>query len=271
MKLTGQFRQFLARTFRPVRFCSVVLFLQVPKKCTDLDPSLSLVYNLIFGTCANSHARTISCLGAHDVRTITQRSCGLCGDSRSSLRRFVEGVGNGKSGFWNDEFSDNAIFQFDITSCFCYVVVAISTWRIFGNTARFDRVCLTSFICTVVKFTRVRWTNNPQICRSGRCCKCIAPVAELIRLKMSCRSWGPGIYSHRISYGDSICAWMPNFLALWDHDCLKKIALCMEFHERRIWQESCQCTTQPHTLSSRRDLVGQVVDLNYVINNIPSW
>ena len=95
----------------------------------------------------------MSCLGAHDVRTVMQRSCGLCGDSRNSLKRFVEGDGKCKSGSCNDEISYNVIFQLDITRCFCYVVAAISTWRIFGNTAGFDRVCSISFICTVAKLT----------------------------------------------------------------------------------------------------------------------
>ena len=34
--------------FFGIRFCSAILFSQVPKKCTDLD--LSLLYNLILGT-----------------------------------------------------------------------------------------------------------------------------------------------------------------------------------------------------------------------------
>ena len=100
------------------RFYQAVLFSHVPKKCTDLN--VSLLYTLILGTfIANSHAKIISCLCVHDVRTVVQRSCGLCGDSKSSLKRFVEGVGKSKSGSWNDKFSDNAIFQFDITRCFC--------------------------------------------------------------------------------------------------------------------------------------------------------
>jgi len=142
------------------RFYQAVLFSHVPKKCTDLN--VSLLYTLILGTfIANSHAKIISCLCVHDVRTVVQRSCGLCGDSRSSLKRFVEGVGKSKSGSWNDDFSDNVILKFDITSCFCYVVVVISMLRIFGNTAGFDRVGSISFICTVVKLIRVTCRYNP--------------------------------------------------------------------------------------------------------------
>ena len=46
----GKFDCFCGRSaiFPESRFCSAVLFSQVPKKCTDLD--LSLLYNLIFGT-----------------------------------------------------------------------------------------------------------------------------------------------------------------------------------------------------------------------------
>ena len=133
----------------------------------------------------------ISCPSAHNVRTVAQRSCGRL---RWLSKRFVEGVRKSKSGSWN-EFSDNIIFQFDLTRCFCYVVVAISMLRIFGNTAGFDRVGSISFISTVVKLTRMTFMNNPQFHILATCSKDVALLAKAVDLCMSC-SWDPGFDSH---------------------------------------------------------------------------
>jgi len=120
-------------------------------------------------------------------------------------KRFVEGVRKSKSGSWNDEFSDNVIFQSDITN---YVVVAISVLQIFGNTDGFDRVGSISFICTVVKLIRVTcrckitnpqirklWITDPQIRTFAPCSKDVALVTKLVGLRMSCY-WDPGFDPH---------------------------------------------------------------------------
>ena len=75
--------------FSGIRFYSELLFSQVPKKCTNLD--LSLIYNLTLGTCSK-FARKNNFLSLCARRcTVAQRSCGLCGDSRSSLKKIRRG------------------------------------------------------------------------------------------------------------------------------------------------------------------------------------
>ena len=165
---------------------------------------------------ASSHTKMFSCLCAHDVRIVAQRSCRLCSDSRSSIKRFVEVVGKSKSGSWFDDFSDNVIFQFDITRCFSYVVVAISMLRIFGNTIRFDRVGSISLICNVVNLTRVTCRCNPQIHEFAPCSKDLALVAKLMELRTTC-SWDPRFESCGI-----LNLWLINFLSFWDYDCFQK-------------------------------------------------
>ena len=124
-----------------------VLFSQVPKKCTDLD--LSLLYNLIFGT-HSKFARNNNILSRCARRS--HRRAALLRTlqwPRSSVKRFVEGVEKSKSGSRNDD----ALFQFKITRCFSYKVVAIFAWRILGQHSRI-RSCLFHIIhfhCSKIK------------------------------------------------------------------------------------------------------------------------
>jgi len=66
--------------------------------------------------------------------------------------------------------------------------IATITWKmlqIFGNTAGFDRLVSISFICTVVKLTRVTCTYYPQIHIFVMCSKDVALVAEWGELRPS--------------------------------------------------------------------------------------
>jgi len=58
--------------------------------------------------------------------------------------------------------------------------------RIFGNTAGFDRLGSISFICTVVKLTRVTFKYNPQIRLFVMCSKDVALVEEWEQLHTCC-------------------------------------------------------------------------------------
>jgi len=151
--------------------------MQVPTKCTGLN--LSLLYILILKIHGKFASKTSSCRGAHDVCTVTQHSCGFCGhyDFRNSVKIFLEDVGKRKSGSWNNQISDNAIFQFDIrvTRYFSNEVVGMSTaWQILGNTVSqvwsylFRAI---SFICTVVKWTRLRFTKSRRNLTITTCCE----------------------------------------------------------------------------------------------------
>jgi len=137
------------------RLCAAVLSMQVPvhKKCTDLDHSF--LYTLMLGTHCK-FARKNNFLSRY-ARRLHRRAALLRPlQWLSNLRpKFLEGVAKSKSVSWND----HAIFQFVITRCFSYDVVAISTWRILSNT-RVDRI---SFICNVIKSIRLRCTKCRRI------------------------------------------------------------------------------------------------------------
>ena len=131
-------------------------------------------------------------------------------------------------GSWNED----VIFLFDITSGFCYVLVAISmmeiatTMRIFGNTAGFDRVGSVSFICNVAKLTRERCIYNSQYhnLKFATCSKDVACVAYWGGLRMSWL-WDPRFDSHGMLCSVITRLYLISFLAFWEYDCFPKIAL----------------------------------------------
>jgi len=222
----------MKRVFFGSRLHSVVLFSQVPNKCTDLD--LSLFYNLIMGSCSKFARKKISCLCAHDVRTVAQRSCGLCGDSRSSLKRFVEGVGKNKSGPWSDQFSDIVIFQFDIT-----IFLLLRSRSDFHDWNRYDYVANVANFwehCRILSswFNLIHLhcskINQSDMYRSSKILLDLqslvrnALVAKLARLRLYwCQH--PQVRVQRcVMYMCHVltCVHWFTFFAFWDYDCFQQ-------------------------------------------------
>ena len=130
----GKIRLFLRanRVFFRKSLVQRFSFRKYPKKCTDLD--LSLLYILVSGTyskfarknnflslCARrSHRR------AALLRTLQWLSK-FCNKIRRGSRKKQVGV-------LKRRVSRQCLFQFGITSCFCYVVVAISMMEIATTT-----------------------------------------------------------------------------------------------------------------------------------------
>jgi len=87
---------------------------------------------------------------------------------------------------------------------------------IFGNTAGFGRVGSISFICTVVKWTRVTCRYNPQIHIFASCSKDVPYLAELVGL--CCCSLDLGF--DRDSCG-MLYIYVRIFLEFWEYDCFQ--------------------------------------------------